>query len=146
MSGQSSMNWNEKFKLSSAKLESLGALIGWESIRRGLKAEDDLMQADATAYHDTLHAGRGDKGDQGGDQGGDMGHIVLGDMVTNYPEKKTSGIVRAAIGAGLLSTGVGAGVGVPMLIDAIQKEQPPPIVVPGQMQIRDWKLGKPTVE
>jgi len=136
------MNWNEKFKLSSAKLESLGALIGWESIRRGLKAEDDLMQADAAAYHDTLHAGRGDKGDQGGE----MGHIVLGDMISNYPEKKMGGLVKAAIGAGLLGAGVGTGVGVPMLIDAIQKEQPPPIVVPGQMQIRDWKLGKPTVE
>ena len=143
MSGQSSRNWNEKHTLPSAKMESLGALIGWESIRRGLKAEDDLMQADAAAYHDALHAGRSDKGDQGGD----MGHIVLGDMVTNYPEKKTGGIVRAAIGAGLLSTGVGAGVGVPMLLDAIQKDQPPPVVAPAvHVQVKDWKIGKPVVE
>jgi len=100
------------------------------------------MQADATAYHETLHADRGDKGNQGGD----MGHIVLGDMVTNYPEKKMSGIVKAAIGAGLLGTGVGTGVGVPMLLDALQEDHRPPIVAPGQIQIRDWKLGKPVVE
>ena len=141
MSDQSSRSWSEKYTLPSAKMASLGSLIGWESIRRGLKAEDEMMQADAEAYHGKLHADRVDSGNQGGD----VGHIVLGDMVPNYPEKKMSGLVKAAIGAGLLGTGVGTGVGVPMLLDSLEKDQPPPIVAP-DIEIRDWKLGKPTVE
>ena len=140
-STDSSRSWRERLQ------KALPMMMGLESIRRGLKMEDEAAYRDALAHHELLH---GKRGSSGSDRVDDMGHIVLGDMKTEYhlpgtsvPSPKGIGnLTKAVIGVALIGTGAGAGVGVPMLIDVLKEK--PSITVPGE--IRDWKLGQPIVE
>ena len=59
-------------------------------------------------------------------------------------EKKGLGAVaKGVIAVALLGTVFGAGVGISTLLSRLEKK-PTPVVQPGE--IRDWKLGQPTVE
>ncbi len=80
----------------------------------------------------------------------------MGDSIRfNSPEthihlpEKSKGLgtlAKLAIGAGLLGTGVGAGVGVPLIIDALSSEVTAPTSAETITNTIDWKIGKPIVE
>lgn len=138
-------------------------MLGMESIRRGLKMEDDAARRDTLAHHEVLYGKRGSLTDETDDMGHNM---VLGDMKTEYHfheekgsegpgalvRKRLSKFAKVAIATAVLGTVAGAGIGVPMLINALEKEPPvaepvkpaEPVLLPGE--IRDWKLGQPIVE
>ena len=78
---------------------------------------------------------------------GDTARFNSPDNHYHYPQKQGLGeIAKTAIAAGLLGTGIGAGIGGPMLIDALTGETKPPVVQPGTNEIRDWELLPPIVE
>ncbi len=89
------------------------------------------------------------------DEMGDT-QINVGDSTHHHYETPGKGrlgtIAKLAIGAGLLGTGAGASIAIPMLANALKKDPPTvepvkpvePIILPGE--IRDWKLGQPIVE
>jgi hypothetical protein len=134
-------------KNSNQRLNNLTRILGLESIRRGLKTEDDIARRDGLAYHNLLHGGQSSPPSEDDE----MGHIVLGDMVTNVlpptPSKGMGALAKVAIAAGLLGTGVGSSVGIPLLIDVLKPVEKLPVVIPGTPgEIRDWELGKPVVE
>lgn len=91
-----------------------------------MKHEDDLARRDAEAYHKLLHGDRSGVAQQGdADEMGD--NIYLGDysvtqsMPQSYESAKPQGsgvLGKALLGAGLLATGAGMGVGIPLLLDA----------------------------
>jgi hypothetical protein len=130
------------------KMNVMPAMMGWESVRRTMKMEDELVQRDALAHHELLHGDRGSGSLKDNDE---MGHMILGDMKTEHHYHGTSKkageglgtLAKLAVGAGLIGSGAGAGLGGVMLIDALRND-PPPIVQPGE--IRDWELGQPIVE
>ena len=129
------------------KLTTILGVIGIESIRRGMKAEDDHAQQDALAYHILLHD-KQSRLDPADDKDDGMGHIVLGDMKTEhvYPQSKGLGtLAKLAIGAGLIGTGAGVGAGIPLVLDAL-KPQPGETRTIEKVIDRDWKLGTPVVE
>ena len=122
----------------------MGAM-GLESIRRGMKAEDDLAKRHADANHNLLY-GKQDTISSGEDD--DMGNIYLGDVTTTYtkPNSGLGFLAKAAITAGLLGGGAGLGLGLSSLIpnDTANKPNPSTVVEPGE--VRDWELGQPVVE
>lgn len=66
-------------------------------------------------------------------------------MPTPIPTTQSKGIgtlAKLAIGAGLLGTGIGAGVGIPLLIDALSDT----VTVEMKLETMDWRLGQPIVE
>lgn len=76
----------------------------------------------------------------------DMGDTIRFNSPDNhyYPEKSKGigTLAKLAIGAGLLGTGVGAGVGIPLLIDALSNTT----VTETVLETMDWRLGQPVVE
>ena len=70
------------------------------------------------------------------------------DYHDHYPEpsKGIGTLAKLAIGAGLLGTGIGTGVGIPLIIDALSSKASPPASVETNTNTIDWKLGKPIVE
>lgn len=141
--GTLSKESSAKSKRSREKFSNLASMIGWKSIRRTMKREDDLANRDARAYHELLHGDRG--GDSSGKSKGDeeMGHMVLGDMITHnhFPEKKGIGpLVKLAIGSVLVGSGAGAVVGVPILMDFLK---PDSVVTE---TIKDFRVGTPILE
>jgi len=127
-------------------LQTLGKMLGWESIRRGLFREDDLAHRDALAYHKLLHGEQQvDSTSSTSTEGDGMGHIVLGNMTTTntYPKTALGMVAKAAIAAGL----VGTGVVVSMIVNALNNDKPvaapATITIPGE--IHDWELGEPIV-
>lgn len=67
------------------------------------------------------------------------------------PPSKSSGIGKLLLGAGLLATGVGAGVGVPLIADAIRSKPKTVIEQPESKTIirterEGWEVGEPIVE
>lgn len=90
-----------------------------------MKHEDDLARRDAEAYHQLLHGDRSGVAQGDADEMGD--NIYLGDysvtqsMPQSYESAKPQGsgvLGKALLGAGLLATGAGMGVGIPLLLDA----------------------------
>ncbi len=144
-STDSSQNWRKNLDNKWTRaFKFLPQALGVESIRRTMKTEDDLSRRDALAYHELLD---GDRGSSVNDESDDMGDIILGDVKTEYhypPQKKGIGaLAKGVIAAGLVGTGIGAGVGIPMLVDALTRENPQ-IVQPGEEH--GWKLGQPIIE
>lgn len=71
------------------------------------------------------------------------------DTHTHYYEEKPKGLstlAKLAVGAGLLSTGVGAGVGTTLLIDALAAKPEHTVSVETKTETMDWRLGQPIVE
>ena len=67
----------------------------------------------------------------------------------NTESKGISTLLKAAVVAGLIGSGAGAWVGIPLAIDALTS--PPPVIRPAEIiiqpsEIHDWKLGEPVVE
>ena len=124
-------------------------MLGAESSRRTLKAEDDLNRRTQAAYHKLLHGGE-DGGDQKpSTEDDEMGHIVLGehivlgDVITQVPNKGLGTFAKVAVVVGLIGTAIGGAVGGALLIDSLTEDKPP-VVIPGE--IRDFEIGEAIVE
>ena len=130
-------------------------MVGWESIRRGMKAEDEDADRDSAANHEVIYGGHAflphDPDKDEDDENHPMGHMVLGDMKTEHhyhsaAKKKVSRLAKVAIAAGLLSpiVGVAVGLATPLIIDALRPEEKPPIVEPGE--VIGFGVGTPYFE
>lgn len=126
------------------KINMLGELISWESIRRGMKSEDRLRDDWADANHKLIYGERNSDMQNIDD---DTGHIVLGDMSVTQtqptpPPEGMSGLAKALIGASILVSGVGLGFGIPIVWEAFKAKsvtQPSGTDSDTQYQLR---LGK----
>lgn len=117
-------SWNEaarrKLAATTMRLQAMGEMISWESIRRGMATEDRQRSRWLDANHKIIYGG--DVTEQTVDD--DQGHLVLGDMsITQQapqpqPPPNGSGVAKALLGAGLLASGVGIGIAAPLIVDA----------------------------
>ncbi len=81
----------------------------------------------------------------GEDEMGDNIRLNSPTIIHPPPSNGIGMLAKLAIGAGLLGTGAGAGMGVVTILDALTKEDSAP-VVPGIDTTLDWRLGTPIVE
>ena len=148
------------------RVKLLGNLIGWESIRRDMKREDDLAFLDALAHHKAIHGGVEDIGTSiaqdllKGDE--EMGHIILGDIYTDYKVEapktpsavqetqggKASGLSKGAL-AGLLALATLGGGGLGTLGTYLVNKalsgngNQPSVTSPEEQEIGILELGQP---
>lgn len=127
-------------------------ITSWQSIRSGMKHEDDMARRDAEAYHQLIHGDRAGKPQGDADEMGD--NIFLGDyQITQHlpqspqPQQSSGLLSKALLGAGLIATGAGAAYGVPLVLDALR---PAPVVVPAPetkpdpvREVYDFDVGQP---
>lgn len=88
-----------------ARIDGLGSLVSWESIRRGMRREDDLLHAVNVAQFQRACGATAPTAPTPAED--DMGDLILGDRVTNttttQPPPRGSLLGPAlAIGAGLV--------------------------------------------
>lgn len=83
-----------------------------------------------------------------GDPVGDVTRFNSPDTHYHFPEKsKSKGLgtlAKLAIGAGLLGTGAGATVGIPILIDVLTSKVTTSVET--RTNTNDWRIGQPIVE
>lgn len=149
------------------KIRYLPEIVAWESIRRGMQADDDLIRRTMEANHKLIY---GESGEPAGRES-EMGDIVLGDIRTEHhypappappaPEpKKPMGLLpKLAIGTAA-ALGIASPIGAALLLkDALKTEPPPAVVAPQEPQepqppqiitepgkTFDWRVGDPIIE
>lgn len=107
------MTWKEvlqgRWSEALGKVELMGQLIGWESIRRGLRTEDIIRDRWMRDNHAAIYGRESESGSGGSD---DVGHLVLGDMTTTYQIQPKKSLLSKALPfvltAALSIAGVGA--------------------------------------
>lgn len=127
-------SWNEaasrKLADTMLRLQAMGEMISWESIRRGMSTEDRAREKWLSDNHQAVYGQT--MTEQAIDD--DQGHLVLGDMSITQsapaappPPSGSGWVIKALLGAGLLAAGVGLGVGAPIILDAfLNREAPAP--------------------
>lgn len=131
---------NERWATALGKLKVMGSMIGWESIRRGMRQEDEARQRWLRDNHRLLYGESGDAG-----EGDDMGHLVLGDYKIEHhlpppPPQQSSPLTTAAmIGMAALSGG-GLAMAAPSIADwmtddppAVTQPSDPPAAPPAEL-------------
>lgn len=146
------------------KIQVLPELIGWESIRRGMKVDDEFIRRTMEANHKLIY---GESGEPAGRED-EMGDIVLGDIRTEHhypappaPEpKKSMGLLPKLAIAGAAALGLGGPLGAAWVLKDALKGQPeptpvvqpaepeekPPVIITEPGENWDWRVGEPIVE